>query len=343
MIATARAALPPATAPIESTGRRRDDVSLLIVDDRRTVDTRFHRIGGFLECGDVLVVNTSATEPASLSARLEGSMIDVHVSGPADGGRWVVELRKRDRTGPVAIARRCDRVELEGGRLILLNPVEQTAAGVRLWEAEWQGRLSLTTEIRGRGRPIRYSYVPGAWPLDTYRTLFEAPRAEFSSAEMPSAGRPFTRRVVESLRRHGVEIVGITLHTGVSSLESHEAPRPERLEVDDRAANRINRATERGNRVIAVGTTSARAVESATIGGSVAATAGWTNLVLTRERPTTTITGLVTGWHPPEASHLDLLEAVAGPEIVSRAYLTARELGYRAHEFGDSCLILRSE
>lgn len=343
MIVIDRAALAPATAPIESTGRERDDISLLVTDERRTLDTRFHRVGEHLDPGDVVVVNTSATEPAALSGRIEGSAIDVHVSGPAARGGWIVELRRKDRTGPITTARRCDRVDLDNGFLELLAPIESTNTGVRLWNAEWAGTRSLTTELRKHGRPIRYSYVPRVWPLDTYRTVFEIRRRQFSSAEMPSAARPFTRRLVADLRQRGVEIVGVSLHTGVSSLESHESPRPERVDVGADAAMRINRATARGRRVIAVGTTSARAVESATVRGSVAPMSGWTDLVLSVDRPARTITGLVTGWHPPEASHLDLLEALAGPETVSKAYRAARELGYRSHEFGDSCLILRTD
>ncbi len=341
--ATDRAKLAPAIAPIESTGRERDDISLLVADGHRTFDTRFHRLGEHLDPGDVLVVNTSATEPAALTGRLDESTIDVHVSGPAPAGGWIVELRERDRSGPITTADRCDRISFVDGSLTLLDPVESTPEGVRLWEAEWRGTRDLTTEIRRHGRPIRYSYVPHAWPLDSYRTAFEVRRRHFSSAEMPSAARPFTSRLIDDLRRRGVEIVAVTLHTGVSSLESHERPRPERLEVEAAAAAQINGAVARGSRVIAVGTTSARAVESATVRGSVVPMSGWTDLVLSRDRPTSTITGLVTGWHPPEASHLDLLEAFAGTEIVSGAYRVAHELGYRSHEFGDSCLILRDD
>ena len=211
---------------------------------------------------------------------------------------------------------------------------------MRLWLAGWNGRHGLTETLRRSGRPIRYGYVPDPWPIDAYRTLFGRRRRKFSSAEMPSAARPFTTRVVGDLERRGVEIAHITLHTGVSSLESHEAPRPERFEVDARAAALINRALARCHRVIAVGTTSARAVESAVIGDSVVPGSGWTDLVLSTDHPTRVIDGVVTGWHPPEASHLELLEAVVGPGTVSQAYRAAGELGYRSHEFGDSCLLL---
>ena len=293
-----------------------------------------------LSAGDVLVVNDSATEPAATDGRYRGGVAGVHVSSPTDDGRWVVELRRADRSGPILTALRGDRIDVADGSLTLCQPAEETETGVRLWVAGWNGRHGHTETLRRSGRPIRYGYVPDPWPIDAYRTLFGRRRREFSSAEMPSAARPFTNRVVGDLERRGVEIAHITLHTGVSSLESHEAPRPERFEVDARAADLINRALARGLRVVAVGTTSARAVESAVIGDSVVPGSGWTDLVLSTDHPTRVIDGVVTGWHPPEASHLELLEAVVGPGTVSQAYRAAGDLGYRSHEFGDSCLLL---
>jgi S-adenosylmethionine:tRNA ribosyltransferase-isomerase len=334
--------LAAATAPIESTGRERHDVSLLVASADATIDTRFHRMAEHLSAGDVLVVNDSATEPAAMDGCHRGVDGGIHVSGPTDDGRWVVELRRADRSGPILTALRGDRIDVADGSFTLCQPTEKTETGVRLWAAVWNGRHDLTETLRRSGRPIRYGYVPDSWPTDAYRTLFGRRRREFSSAEMPSAARPFTTRVVGDLERRGIEIAHITLHTGVSSLESHEAPRPERFEVDARAVTLINQALSHGRRVVAVGTTSARAVESAAIDDSVAPVSGCTDLVLSTDRPTRVVNGIVTGWHPPEASHLDLLEAVAGPKTVSHAYRTASELGYRSHEFGDSCLLLRT-
>jgi S-adenosylmethionine:tRNA ribosyltransferase-isomerase len=116
---------------------------------------------------------------------------------------------------------------------------------------------------------------------------------------------------------------------------------PERFEVNGSVAEAVNRARARGGRVVAVGTTSVRAIESAVRFGSVVPARGWTDLVLSPDRPTAVVDGLVTGWHPPEASHLDLIEAIVGAGLVSNAYRTAHALEYRSHEFGDSCLLLR--
>ncbi len=334
--------LDPATAPIESTGRERHDVSLLVAVNGRSTDSRFRRIGEHLDTGDVLVVNSSATEPAALWGCFGDTKIGIHVAGPShDDGRWVIELRKGDRSGPILDARRCNRIDVGDGTLTLIEPAGAAGLGVRLWTAVWAGRRRFTEVVRTSGNPIRYAYVPGRWPIETYRTVFEAPRPEFSSAEMPSAARPFTHGVIGDLRRRGIQIAPITLHTGVSSQEHHERPMPERFEVGRSTAETINRARARGNRIVAVGTTSARALESATDGTHVSPARGWTDLVLSSDRPTTVVDALVTGWHPPEASHLDLLEAVAGREAVSHAYERAHDLGYRSHEFGDSCLLFR--
>ncbi len=341
MTAVLRPRLAPATAPIESTGRERHDVALIVARSGVIADTRFIKIAEHLDPGDVLVVNTSATEPAALDGRHEGSPVGLHVSGPAPDGGWAVEIRLPDRSGPILSARRCDRVDLENGSLILLEPFDNTGRGVRLWRAEWHGNRDLVGAIRSKGHPIRYAYVQDEWPIDAYRTIFEIRRAEFSSAEMPSAARPFTQDVVRDLERRGVTLAFVTLHTGVSSLESAEGPMPERFEVGRAAATAINRARARGSRVVAVGTTAVRAIESALRDNIVVPARGWTDLVISPERPIL-VDGLVTGWHPPEASHLDLIEAVAGSEAVSTAYRAAHELGYRSHEFGDSCLLLRS-
>lgn len=342
MTAVTQHRLAAAIAPIESTGRLRHDVALLIASRQGYIDTRFRRIGEHLSAGDVVVVNTSTTEPAALVGSYAGAGVGLHVSGPAPGGDWFVELRAPDRSGPILSAAPGERVELADGTVTLMEPAALGESEVRLWIAEWAGRRSLVETLRSHGRPIRYSYIPEDWPIEVYQTVFGIRRPEFSSAEMPSAARPFTRRVIGDLRRRGVQLAAVTLHTGVSSPERHEAPMPERYEVDESAATIINRARENGRRIVAVGTTSVRAIESAGRSGEVTATRGWTDLVLGPERPAVIVDGLVTGWHPPEASHLDLIEAVVGPDIVSGAYRSAHELGYRSHEFGDSCLLLRS-
>ena len=139
----------------------------------------------------------------------------------------------------------------------------------------------------------------------------------------------------------GVVVAPILLHTGVSSQENGEAPLPERFEVPPITARLADLTRRCGGRVVAVGTTVTRALEAATdLDGTVQARVGWTDLVLGPERPARVVGGLVTGWHAPGASHLQLLEAVAGPGLVARAYAAALRHRYLWHEFGDSCLLL---
>ncbi len=158
---------------------------------------------------------------------------------------------------------------------------------------------------------------------------------------MPSAGRPFTPRVLHGLAARGVGVARLTLHTGVSSLEVGELPYAERFAVPPATAAAVNATHRAGRRVIAVGTTVTRALESAAApDGTVRPASGWTDLTITSERGVRAVDGLLTGWHEPEASHLLLLEAVAGRPLVERSYAAAVALGYRWHEFGDTHLLL---
>ena len=158
---------------------------------------------------------------------------------------------------------------------------------------------------------------------------------------MPSAGRPFTQALVTALISRGVQIAPLTLHTGVASAEAHEPPYPERFAVPAATAWLVNAARAAGGRVVAVGTTAVRALESAADGsGRVSAASGWTDLVVTPQRGVRVVDGLLTGLHEPQASHLLMLEAVAGGVLLDRVYAAAVERRYRWHEFGDVNLLL---
>jgi S-adenosylmethionine:tRNA ribosyltransferase-isomerase len=160
---------------------------------------------------------------------------------------------------------------------------------------------------------------------------------------MPSAGRPFTAELVTELVTSGVAVAPVTLHAGLSSAEADEPPAPERFTVPPATARLADLTRGHGGRVIAVGTTVVRALESvADRHGRLRPGQGWTDLVLGPDRPARAVDGLVTGWHAPGASHLDLLEAVAGRDRVAVAYEAAVREGYLWHEFGDSALLLRS-
>jgi S-adenosylmethionine:tRNA ribosyltransferase-isomerase len=176
------------------------------------------------------------------------------------------------------------------------------------------------------------------WPLDTYQNVYSR---EPGSAEMPSAGRPFTPELITRLIAKGVDIAPLVLHTGVSSLEANEQPYPEWYRVSSSTAARVNHTHAEGGRVIAVGTTVVRALETVSDRrGVVHPGDGWTELLVTPERGVHTVDGMLTGWHEPEASHLMMLEAVAGRPVLDVAYAAAEAEGYLWHEFGDVNLLL---
>lgn len=211
----------------------------------------------------------------------------------------------------------------------------------RLWWARVSG-ARVPALLREHGRPIRYSYTERDQPLSAYQTVFALPSEDGTgSAEMPSAARPFTARLVAELVSRGVQFAPVRLDTGVASAESREPPYPERFSVPEASARLINAARAGDGRVLAVGTTAVRAAESAAgADGVVRARAGWTDLVVTPERGVRVVDGLLTGLHEPEASHLLMLEAVAGRAAIDRGYEAAVRGGYLWHEFGDVHLLL---
>jgi S-adenosylmethionine:tRNA ribosyltransferase-isomerase len=223
----------------------------------------------------------------------------------------------------------------DGGALELDAPY---ASGQRLLLGRFELPEPVDDYLAQCGEPIRYGYVRQQWPLEAYQNVYAtAP----GSAEMPSAGRPFTAELITRLVAAGIEIAPITLHTGVSSPEVHEPPFPEYFEVPESTARLADATREWGGRVIAVGTTVVRALETTTgSDGRPTAGSGWTGLVITPERGVRAVDGLITGWHEPEASHLQMLEAIAGPSLLRASYEAALAAGYLWHEFGDSHLIL---
>ncbi|MGV9282450.1 S-adenosylmethionine:tRNA ribosyltransferase-isomerase [Streptomyces sp. NPDC003730] len=349
-----------ARVPVEQRepGRDRDGVRLLVSRGTEVSHHAFGELPGLLRAGDLLVVNTSPTLAAAVDGRIGHTRVVVHFSTRGDDGRWAVELREPDGRGttraraggggggapapaPAAAGGPAGtRVRLPGGaRLVLEEPL--SARGERLWWAR-VSRAEVPGLLREYGRPIRYSYTERDQPLSVYQTVFALPSGDGTgSAEMPSAARPFTARLVAELVSRGVQFAPVTLHTGVASAESHEPPYPERFAVPEASARLINAARAGGGRVVAVGTTAVRAVESAAgADGVVRARAGWTDLVVTPERGVRVVEGLLTGLHEPEASHLLMLEAVAGRAAIDRGYEAAVRGRYLWHEFGDAHLLL---
>ncbi|MFD3379298.1 MULTISPECIES: S-adenosylmethionine:tRNA ribosyltransferase-isomerase [unclassified Streptomyces] len=356
-----------ARVPAEQRGQGldRDAVRLLVSCGTEVSHHGFAELPCLLRAGDLLIVNTSPTLAAAVDGRIGHARVVVHFSTRGDDGRWAVEVRDPDGSGTTrarAGGPAGTEVRLPGGvRLVVEEPL--TGRSRRLWwgrvsesggrvpEPEGPGREVLRPEadvlgLLGRhGRPIRYSYTERDQPLSAYQTVFALPTADGAgSAEMPSAARPFTARLVAALVSRGVQFAPVTLHTGVASAEAHEPPYPERFAVPETSARLINAARAGDGRVVAVGTTAVRAVESATgADGVVRAAEGWTGLVVTPERGVRVVDGLLTGLHEPEASHLLMLEAVAGRAAIDRGYEAALRGRYLWHEFGDVHLILPEE
>jgi S-adenosylmethionine:tRNA ribosyltransferase-isomerase len=288
---------------------------------------------------NILGLQPGGLNPAAVDGiRPGGGGVTVHISGPGRPGRWIVELRQPDgardagRPGEVVLLPGDARIDVVAG-----HP-DASATESRLWSARFTGPAPIDDYLDRYGRPITYDYVQGRWPLDAYQTVFAR---DPGSAEMPSAARPFTHRLVADLVARGIVVAPLVLHCGVSSPEAGEPPQEERFEVPAATARLVNATRRSGSRVVAVGTTVTRALEAVALrDGSVEAAAGTTDLVLDAARPARVVDGLVTGWHPPGASHLALLEAVAGPDLVQDAYEAALAGGYLWHEFGDSCLLL---
>jgi S-adenosylmethionine:tRNA ribosyltransferase-isomerase len=335
-----------ATEPAEYRGLARDQVRLLVASPAGITHTTFRELPDQLTRGDVLVVNTSGTLPAELDGRWRGGRpVVVHLATDLRDGTWVAELRTApDAAAPVLDAAPDEQVRLPGRtRMRLVVPYPRpdsspTGSGNRLWRVRIAGTTSVVNYLYRYGRPIAYGYLRDRYRLADYQTVFAA---DPGSAEMPSAGRPFTRELVDRLIAGGVAVAPITLHTGVSSQDVGEAPQAEWFSVPASTADLVNSTRRSAGRVIAVGTTVTRALESAVAAdGAVAAIAGWTSLVVEPCAGVRVVDGLITGWHNPEASHLLLVEAVAGAATTQLAYDAAVAEGYLWHEFGDAGLLL---
>ncbi len=318
--------------PPEARGLARDQVRLLVSyrTDDRMIHTRFDELPAVLSANDLVVVNVSATLPAALPAtRADGSEIALHLSTRLGEESWVVEARKTAMTAGERLALPA------GGTCTFLEPYR---GSWRLWRARVDLPEPVFAYLQRWGKPIAYPYVRQQWPLEMYQTVYAG---RPGSAEMPSAGRAFSADVIRALSRKGVAMTPIVLHTGVSSPEKDEPPYAEWYEVSQGTVDAIRDVRASGGRVIAIGTTVVRALESSVnASGELIASSGWTDLVITADRRLRFVDGLLTGFHEPKASHLAMLEALAGRAHVRKTYAAALEARYLWHEFGDLHLIL---
>jgi S-adenosylmethionine:tRNA ribosyltransferase-isomerase len=344
--------LPPeleASEPPEARGLARDQVRLMVSHYRtdRVVHSHFRNIPCFLQAGDVLVINTSGTMNAAIPARRsDGTSLELHLSTRLPADLWSVEVRRpaANATEPFHEAIPGELLTLPGGGSVILHTPydanQRTAVlgPVRLWVASLNLPVPLGDYLAEHGFPIRYSYVNEQWPLTYYQTAYAT---EMGSAEMPSAGRAFTPELITRLVAQGVQVVPLILHTGVASLEDHEPPYEEFYRVPAATAQLVTAARRAGKRIIAVGTTVIRALETVTDSdGLTHPGEGWTNLVITPQRGIRAVDGLLTGLHEPCATHLAMLEALTGANHLHVTYAEALQHHYLWHEFGDLHLIL---
>jgi S-adenosylmethionine:tRNA ribosyltransferase-isomerase len=337
-------ALPPeleAHQPAEQRGLRRDQVRLLVLPrfEGAFIHTRFDALGEYLRPGDLLVVNASRTLPAMLQACDEnGAPVEVRLAHRRADDLWdALLLDGRTHVGRPGML-------LDFGEGLLARVLAPRPDLPFLWQVQFDRCcIPLLDLIYRLGEPIRYSYVGTALPLDLYQTVYAS---EPGSVEMPSAGRPFSWELLLKLQRQGIGLASITLHTGLSStrndaLDATHPVYPEEYQVPQAAAQAVDAAHAHGGRVIAVGTTVVRALETAARpDGSIQPGRGWTQLRITAETRLRAVDALLTGMHEPQASHLDLLSAFVAPKRLQAAYREAIEQCYLWHEFGDMNLII---
>lgn len=349
-----------ASEPPEARGLSRDEVRLMVsyCSNDQVRHSRFRALGDFLTAGDVLVINTSGTMKAALHAwRADGTPLELRLSTHLPADIWIVEVRTHDggMLAPSFLKESGEVLRLEGGAQVRLHTpyrestmpsVEMLGSDVsrpyrksqRLWIATLDLPAPLYEYLDRYGFPIRYSYVKDAWPIEYYQSVYVT---ETGSAEMPSAGRAFTPELIAQLVAHGVQFAPLLLHTGVASPEEHEPPYEEYYRVSRESANIINAARVAGKRVIAVGTTAIRTLETVTDEAGVTHPGeGWTRVIVTPQRGIRSVNALLTGLHEPRATHLLMLEALAGRPHLAVAYREALQAGYLWHEFGDLHLIL---
>jgi S-adenosylmethionine:tRNA ribosyltransferase-isomerase len=344
--------------PPEARGLRRDEVRLMVsrVADDSVVHSSFTELPEFLDAGDTLVINTSGTMNAALPARYaDGTPLTVHLSTHLPADLWVVEMRSASGDEPVLDGKAGEDLTLpEGGSIVLQTPYlpdhrNRRGGANRLWISTLNLPVSLNEYLERHGAPIRYRYVRESWPSSYYQTVYAT---EVGSAEMPSAGRAFTPELITRLVAKGVQILPLVLHTGVASLEDDEPPYEEFYRVPPETAAAINAARKAGRRIVAVGTTVVRALETVTDRDGITHPGeGWTDLYITPERGIRSVSAMLTGLHEPRSTHLSMLEALtgsaspcpltaAGRRHLETAYSEALDRGYLWHEFGDLHLIL---
>ncbi|HEX7064086.1 MAG TPA: S-adenosylmethionine:tRNA ribosyltransferase-isomerase [Bacillales bacterium] len=326
-----------AISPAEHRGIRRDHVRMMVInrENNRTSHDHFHHLGHYLKSGDLLVLNNSRTIPAVLHAEVQrngkriAEEIEIRLAHRKSDAEWQVVHKGKDvKIGDCIIF--SDR---------LSAVVIRTEESFTILRFSLSG-ISLYNEIYTLGEPIRYSYIKEKWGLDDYQTVYGSVPG---SVEMPSAGRPFSWEMLLALRKQGIRLAFLTLHTGLSDLlDGREGAHinTEEYILPAETVEAVKKTKTEGGRVIAVGTTVVRTLETAANAGKLAPSSGWTDLYIHEKYPLRITDGLITGFHEPEASHLDLLSAFLDKDRLYDNYQRAIVEKYLWHEFGDINVII---
>lgn len=335
-----------AKEPPERRGIARDQVRLMVINRafHQVEHSRFDNLADFLRPGDLLVFNSSRTLPAVLNGceSQQGECIEIRLAQHLPDDSWLALLLCQQ--GDPFACELQSGMQINFGQGLIGTVGDRNTSIPRLWQIRFSKTGTELMDLVYRlGRPIRYEYVSAPWDLDYYQTVYAK---EPGSAEMPSAGRAFTWKLLFDLKKRGIETAHIVLHTSLSSymddqLDLQHLASEEEYFISETAAQKINWAHEQGGRVIAVGTTVVRALESvADVAGKIRAGHGYTRLHIKSDRVLKSVDGLLTGLHEPEASHLNLLTAFLPATQIKSAYEEAVQQGYLWHEFGDLNLIL---
>jgi S-adenosylmethionine:tRNA ribosyltransferase-isomerase len=310
--------------------------SRLLIASRKTdalTDGRFSQITDFFEPGDVLVINDSRVFPARLEGvKSTGGKVELLLVEPVDAEerRWRVLCRPHLKEGQTLTIGNAT-VHCKG----------RSAAGYFEVEFEGMSGRDLARESGEMPLPPYIKRKPDASDRERYQTVYS--RQEGSIAA-PTAGLHFTPDLLERIRLMGVECVKVTLHVGygtfqmVRDIDRHDM-HAERFELSEPSAKSINRAIQEKKRVWAVGTTSARVLETCVQGGRVIAGAGETNLFIVPPFEFEAVGGLITNFHLPKSTLLMLVAAFMGRDRMRRAYDHAVTSGYRFYSYGDAMIV----
>ncbi|MDV2686337.1 S-adenosylmethionine:tRNA ribosyltransferase-isomerase [Alkalihalophilus lindianensis] len=324
-----------ASTPVEIIHGKRDNVRLMILNGNSN-EVNHHSFDYIIESlspNDLLILNTSRTIPSSL---LTIDNVEIRLSRKIDEAIWDVLIvgEKRESGGELLFNENVKAIIIEEGEVPELTRIQFSIGGNELLHFFYQ-----------YGEPIKYEYIDSPWALQSYQTVYSSTPG---SVEMNSAGRAFTWRLLQKLMNKGVKLGYICLHTGLSYFEDNHWPDPtthaEWFSVPKQTVDQINDAKSSNNRIIAVGTTVVRALESAyNPHDGLRPSEGLTNLYINKETEIKIVDGLLTGFHEPEASHLDLLTAFVDKDLLLSAYQIAIREQYMWHEFGDLNLIWKAK